>query len=110
MVGRSLRFEITPQENEDDLTGWFKYFNDVGLDLLCFLITWKRCKLQRLDEDIIYLKGKVVSYNQPLKFFPRLLAFWGRYIDNILPFDGDLMSLNLFFQQFNANSLGISNT
>lgn len=60
MVPRSLRFEITPQEDEQDLLGWFKYFNDVGLDLLRFLIARKRRKLNKLDEDIFDVREIVI--------------------------------------------------
>lgn len=55
MVPRSLRFEITPQEDEIDLLGWFKYFNDVGLDLLQFLIARKRRKLNKQKLKISWL-------------------------------------------------------
>lgn len=47
-----MRFEITPQEDEQDLSGWFKYFNHVGLDILSLLIARKIWKLNKLDEDI----------------------------------------------------------
>lgn len=64
MVPRSLRFEITPQEDEIDLPGWYKYFNDVGLDLLRFLIARKRRKLNKLDEEISEVKEKLSLYRE----------------------------------------------
>lgn len=64
MVPRSLRFEITPQDDESDISGWYKYFNDVGLDLLHFLIGRKRRKLNKLDEDITEVKLKLTPYKE----------------------------------------------
>lgn len=64
MVPRSIRFEITPQDDEVDPQGWYKYFNDVGLDLLYFLIARKRRKLNKLDEHLVDVKNKLSSYKE----------------------------------------------
>lgn len=64
MVPRSLRFEISPQDDDIDIAVWYKYFNDVGLDLLRFLIGRKRRKLNKLDEDITDVKTKLTPYKE----------------------------------------------
>lgn len=64
MVPRSLRFEVSPHEDDTDIPGWYKYFNDVGLDLLRFLIGRKRRKLNKLDEEISEVKTKLIPYKE----------------------------------------------
>lgn len=60
MVPKSLTFEMTPQEGDQDLLGWYRYFNYVGLDLLCFLKLAKGTNSKKLDEDIIEIIIKII--------------------------------------------------
>lgn len=63
MVPRSLRWEVTPQKGEPNLDGWYKYFNDAGVDFLRFLVQRKGEKLIRLDEEIKLFKEKLLPFN-----------------------------------------------
>ena len=62
MVPRSLRWDIAPQKGDTDLEGWFKHFNDSGLNLLKFLGDRKTIKLKRLDDEIILIKEKLTPF------------------------------------------------
>ena len=62
MVPRSLRWELAPHKGDNDLEGWYKYFNDSGLSLLKFLGERKTTKLKRLDEEIKLIKEKLTPF------------------------------------------------
>ena len=62
MVPRSLRWEVSPQQGDTDLMGWFKYFNDSGVAFLRFLLTRRTDKLTRLDNEIELVKDLLTPF------------------------------------------------
>lgn len=63
MVPRSLRWEVNPQKEDNELAEWFKYFNEAGVGFLQFLVAKKKRKLTMLDLEINGIRTKLI----PLK-------------------------------------------
>lgn len=59
MVPRGLRWDVFPQQGDSDIESWFRYFNEVGIKLLGFLIDRKKLKLSIIDKEIKDLKEKL---------------------------------------------------
>lgn len=62
MVPRSLRWEVCPQKGEVELESWFRYFNEAGVNFLCFLVGKKQSKLTKLDEEVKALKESLIPF------------------------------------------------
>lgn len=50
MVPRGLRWDILPQQDEVDGEAWYHYFNEAGVNLLCFLMDKKRIRLALIED------------------------------------------------------------
>lgn len=64
MIPRSLRWNISPDQGDNDLTEWFQFFNGAGISLLNFLIDRKRKKVFRLNKEISEIKEKLTPHMQ----------------------------------------------
>lgn len=70
MVPRGLRWDAAPQQGDPDLESWFRYFNEVGIKLLGFLIDKKKLKLSMIDKEIKDPKYKLT----PRKTTPEYIS------------------------------------
>lgn len=64
MVPRSLRWEVNPQKEDNELAEWFKYFNEAGVGFLQFLIAKKKRRLTMLDIEINIIKAKLTPFKE----------------------------------------------
>lgn len=64
MVPRSLRWEVPPQKGDNDLEGWFTYFNATGVSFLQFLLAKKHDKPKSLNDEIISVKNKLGPFKE----------------------------------------------
>lgn len=71
MVPRSLRWDVGSQRGENDLEGWYKYFNEAGISLLRFLLERKASKLARLHEEIRQIKDKLTPFQSGEEYLDR---------------------------------------
>ena len=62
MVPRSLRWEVSPQQGDTDVAGWYKYFNDSGVAFLRFLGQRRIDKLATLDDEIKSVKELLTPF------------------------------------------------
>lgn len=64
MTPRSLRWNISPDQGDNDLLDWFQFFNGAGISLLNFLIDRKRKKVFRLNKEILEIKERLTPHMQ----------------------------------------------
>ena len=62
LVPRGLRWDIHPQQGDDDLQAWSRYFNEAGLNLLEFLTGRKKSKLKAIDSEIKTLREQLLPH------------------------------------------------
>lgn len=68
MVPRGLRWDIHPQQDELDLESWYKYFNEVGIKLLGYLVEKKRIRLSLIDTEIKDLRDKLIPFKTSAEY------------------------------------------
>lgn len=71
MVPRSLRWEVNPQKEDNELGEWFKYFNEAGVGFLQFLVAKKKRKLTMLDLEINTIRSKLAPFKDDQEYIRR---------------------------------------
>lgn len=59
---RGLRWDVHPQQGDSDLEPFFRYFNEVGIIFLNFLVDKKQLRLTIIEKEIKDLKDKLTPY------------------------------------------------